>query len=67
MFLPGSASCRTAETGLYANWDFNGLPGFAWENYLTWGNRGTSDSIGATVAFLYYTRTGLIGTNKDWF
>jgi hypothetical protein len=60
-------TAHAATTDIYPDFAFAAAPGWQYQNYFDWANRGSTNSLTETPLLAYYTKTGVTGTTKDSF
>ena len=67
MMLVGGHIAYAGVTDIYPDFAFAASPGWQYQNYFDWINRGSVNTFSEAPLLAYYTRTGLTGTTKDGF
>ena len=63
----GTSPVYAATTDVYLDFAFASPPGWQYQNYFDWANRGNTNTLAQSPFLAYYTATGVTGTTKDSF
>jgi hypothetical protein len=67
MTVLGAGIARPATTDVYLDFAFASPPGWQYQNYFDWANRGNTNTLSESPLLAYYTTTGVTGSTKDSF